>query len=206
MENVELDLSINEADPINDFRRIANELMNKWLLKANSRMYRITELEFYLKSSLHNDTYTHAHSMQKEMGKWYYHGSGIDITFGNQKYHGGILLRALCDISDCKNLYYYGPLNVVAELFRNLESVYRNNFEFGLVPDEHKSLVYEEPICAPRVGLNSDKNPEMYNKPYRFLIMPMQKHAEKGRIIETIKSYKSIQEINKLFGYRLKNE
>ena len=180
-----LDLTINEENINESFKRIAYDLMNKWLLKIGSKLYRITEIEFYLKSESHDDIYTHGHPLQKEKGRWYFHGSGLDITFGTNDFYGGILIRAICDINDNKK-YIYGPLNCVSEIFRNINIVYDTNTSFGLVPTED-IIEDETPIAARRVGLNALKDPIKYNAFYRFLILPNRKHAEKTKIAESMK-------------------
>ena len=56
-------------------------------------------------------------------------------------------------------------------------------------------------IAAPRVGLNEENNPDMYEKLYRFLIFPKLKHAEKTRIAEAMKKGgKTEEEIKEIWG------
>lgn len=198
--NMTIDFSIDESNIDNDFNRIANELMNHWILKVDSKEYRITEIEFYLKSDIHNDNYSHGHDLQKEKEKWYFHGSGVDITFGSNNFYGGILIRAIYDLAGKK--YIYGPLNSITEIFSNIKSVYASDISFGLIYDKNERLEFEKPISAPRVGLNPLNNSGMYDKFYRFLIMPGQKHAEKTKIEEGMKQQKiySENEIKKIWG------
>jgi hypothetical protein len=181
---------------------MAEILMNNSTIIINKAKYRIAEIEFYLKSDMHNDKYTHAHKLQKKSGRWYFHGSGIDITFGNSDMFGGILIRAIynCnnDIKEAER-YIYGPINVVTELFSNLDSISKGNFDFGII--EEDSFQKEVIIKAPRVGLNQTKQPEKYNSLYRFLIMPKKKHSEKRRIAESMKEQNIDEEtINKIWG------
>jgi hypothetical protein len=179
--NMKIDFSIDESNIDNDFNRIANELMNHWVLKVDSKEYRITEIEFYLKSDIHDDNYTHGHDLQKEKEKWYFHGSGIDITFGSNNFYGGILIRAIYDLAGKK--YIYGPLNSITEIFSNIKTVYASDISFGLIYDKNKRLEFEKPISAPRVGLNPLNNSGMYDKYLsQFMIsnyaITGQKHAE----------------------------
>jgi 3-methyladenine DNA glycosylase Mpg len=201
---MKINLSINETSPAMDFERIATELMNDWVVQINLKRYRIAEVEFYFKSDKHLDPYSHEHPLQKEMGKWYFHGSGIDITFGNNNYHGGILLRAIYDIE--MKRFIYGPLNTVAEIFSNFSSVFDGAFVFKLSPAIANEFEKEEVINAPRVGLNSNLDEIYHKKHYRFLIMPKEKHANKGEIAEALRSSKSLDEINKIFGYKILND
>jgi hypothetical protein len=202
---MKIDLSINETSPEMDFKRIATELMNDWVLQVNAKRYRIAEVEFYFKSDEHLDPYTHGHPLQKEMGKWYFHGSGIDITFGNNNYHGGILLRAIYSIDDVEN-YKYGPLKTVEEIFSNFSSVFDGQFTFKLSPALTDEIKKVDVYSAPRVGLNPNLNQDYCKRPYRFLIMPKEKHANKGEIAEALRLTKTLDEITSIFGYRILKE
>lgn len=194
-----IDLTIDKDNYYNDFNRIATELMNHWILKVESKEYRIAEIEFYLKSNFHNDTYTHGHDLQKEKEKWYFHGSGVDITFGSLDFYGGILIRAIYNLTDQE--YIYGPLNSVTEIFKNIKNVYKSEFTFGLSFAEKDKLEFEDPISAPRVGLNPEKDNGKFNCFYRFLILPKQKHAEKSKIVQGMKQQQkySEEEINEIW-------
>lgn len=202
-----IDLSINDQEVIFSFNRIANDLMNSFLLMAGEKTYRIAEIEFYLKSDEHDDPYTHGNKRQLEYGKWYFHGSGLDLTFGKDGFHGGILIRAIYDIyhENDTDGYFYGPIVSVAELFGNLGDIRESSFAFGLIPAKDYQLEYEKPIAAPRVGLNPN-NPHMDSKKYhdafyRFLIMPKRKHGEKYKIAEAMKTQGCTpEEIDKIWG------
>ncbi len=196
---MEIDFSITEDKIDVDFQRIANDLLNHWVLKVEEALYRITEIEFYYKNDKsHNDTYIHGNELQKQKGKWYFHGSGIDLTFGEGESFGGILIRAICKVSDKDIKYCYGPLNCILEIFSNLSSIYKPEISFCLIRAKEGLFEIEKPIQAPRIGLNPEKDPEMWNKNYRFLVMPKQKHADKTRIIEAMKiqGYSEIEQNN----------
>ena len=178
--------NISETEDLHlEFEKIASELMNDWILQINNSKYRIIEIEFYFKGGRHDDNYTHEHELQKKFGRWYFHGSGLDITFGNNNFYGGILIREIYNL-DTKVKPTYGPINVVTELFSNIQTVYINKFSFGLIPDKDKIITRQTPIAAPRVGLNRTKNPSMYDKLYRFLVLPSKQHAEKAKIAESM--------------------
>jgi hypothetical protein len=196
----DMNLEIDNQKIEDSFNRIASELMNEYVLKAENTHYRITEIEFYYYvSKNHEDNYIHKHDLQKEKGKWYFHGSGVDLTFGSNEVYGGILLRAIYNIKTEK--YIYGPIKIITEIFSNMPSAFDTNISFGLIPAENTITVIEQPIKAPRVGLNEKKNPNMYEELYRYLIMPKQKHAEKERIAKSmVKQGFSKEEINKIWG------
>lgn len=179
-----IDLTIKKETLDSDFKRIAFELMNHWILKTESKLYRISEIEFYLKGEFHYDTYTHGHKLQKDKGRWYFHGSGMDITCGENDFYGGILIRAIYDIENAK--YIYGPLNCITELFSNID-VHETKVSFGLIPAKENTFQIETPIAVPRVGLNVQKDTGKYGALYRFFVMPKQKHAEKTKIAESMK-------------------
>lgn len=199
---MELDLTIHEDKIDDSFARIANDLMNNWLLKIESKIYRITEIEFYYKSEFHNDAYTHGHEFQKVKEKWYFHGSGIDITFGTNETSGGILIRAIYNIKD--DNYIYGPLNCATEIFNAVGNIYEKGITFGLIAswENNSEIEIEIPIAAPRVGLNPQKDKVYSERFYRFLIMPKRKHAEKTRIAEAMRQNKKYSEvmINSIWG------
>ena len=194
-----IDLTIGADNIDSDYKRISFDLLNKWVIKFGTYRYRICEIEFYLKSETHNDAYTHGHPLQKEKGRWYFHPSGVDITFGSDGSYGGILIRALYNIDNGD--YIYGPLNCVTELFSNIENIYETKLSFGLIPVDQSDVKIENPIAAPRVGLNPLKDIDKHKALYRYLIMPKRKHAEKTIIVESMlqQGYPA-DEINNIWG------
>jgi hypothetical protein len=176
--------------------------MNNWLLKIASKIYRIAEIEFYYKSESHNDPYTHGHDLQRELEKWYFHGSGIDITFGTNETSGGILIRAIHNIKE--DNYIYGPLNCATEIFNAVGNIYSKEISFGLIASgkNNSEIEIEIPIAAPRVGLNPQKNKAYSERFYRFLIMPKHKHAEKTKIVTAMRQQGKYSEdvINSIWG------
>ena len=180
-----IDFTIDPADIAGSFTRIADELMNRRKLRVGPEQYRLAEIEFYYRSEAHPDEYIHAHELQLEKGRWYFHGSGLDITFGDGHSYGGILIRAVHKISD--RTYVYGPLRCITEFFGNLPSVYESECVIGLVEAAPGEFVAERPVAAPRVGLNPAKDKGHYGAFYRYLIMPRRMHAEKYRIAEAMR-------------------
>jgi len=187
---MEINFTINEDKIDDDFQRIANDILNNWVLKVEDALYRITELEFYYRDDgkKHDDSYIHGHELQRQKGKWYFHGSGIDITFGNGKAYGGILIRAICKVNEGTKKYCYGPLNCILEIFSNLSNIYKPEMSFCLIPATDMLFEKEKPLRALRVGLNSEKDPIMHGKYYRFFVMPTQKHADKTGIAEALRN------------------
>lgn len=186
------------------FEKTATELMNDWVIWSHGTPYRIAELEFYVRNADHDDNYTHGHPLQRTNGKWYMHGSGIDITCGSDNHYGGILIRAIQNLVDTSATgYVYGPITCAAKLFEGLNSVLLHDFSFGLAKDETGLIADREaPIAAPRVGLRIDKNPAMFTKLYRFLILPKKRHADKTAIEQAMRvnGRYSEEEIKRIWG------
>lgn len=81
--------TISPAKRLRFLRQIANDLFNNYLTQVNDNFYRLLKIEFYYNDKKeHNDSYTHRHKWQKISGYWYVHGSGINITIGNNEAFG----------------------------------------------------------------------------------------------------------------------
>ncbi len=92
------------------FAKVADQILNKHVMWINSKPYRLLEIEFYLNSQNHPDTFTHGDPMQAKRGEWYFHRQkntykagtykGLDIAFGQgDSSKGGILLRAMLSLN-----------------------------------------------------------------------------------------------------------
>jgi len=179
-----------------DFDRIAYELMNDWVLAVNAISYRITEIEFYCKSVQKEgsikDHYTHGHAEQTKSGTWYFHGSGLDLTFGCEEYYGGILIRGIYKFDSTleeKEKHISGPLKSVAEILSSFGSCEMKNIEFGLVESVKLSTIKlpkKSPIKAPRVGLNPIHDTNAHKKLYRYLIFPKETNRDKSIIVDSL--------------------
>lgn len=158
-----------------DLERIAKQLFNNYLLRVNDSYYRLIDIEFYLHSKGHEDTYTHGHDLQKQTGRWYFHRSGIDITFGNGDHYGGILIRSMAKLPTNGYRYaklIYGPINVKTEISSNFYGVFESgNNIFSLVPNNASDKDGQHFIIpAQRINLNEKKNVDFVNKPYRYVL------------------------------------
>jgi 3-methyladenine DNA glycosylase Mpg len=200
----------NQKVPQKDFAKIANDLMNRNVLIVGKSRYRLTELEFYyFNAQMHPDPYVHKDDMQLQIGKCYFHGSGLDITFGDGQNHGGILIRAIAKVvngkvSEDKLDYTYGPLSLLKELFKNFETIEAQKKDFGLAAPFPGEIPMEDVISTTRVGLNSSKDngEKFYDKHYRFLVMPKMEHKEKEKIREQlIEKGMTKSEFKNLFGW-----
>ncbi|EOR96409.1 hypothetical protein ADIARSV_0409 [Arcticibacter svalbardensis MN12-7] len=108
------------------FDTIADKFSKDIQLKVNDEYYRIVDFEFYTYSEKLPDPHTYKNDLQLQSNKLYLHGSGIDITFGDGKNYGGILIRSVVKLyggSDPKSGFmkkqYDGPQKVATELFSN---------------------------------------------------------------------------------------
>ena len=171
-----------------EFDRIAQKLFNETELIVNTKEYLLTEIEFYVYNEAHHpDPFVHRNEKQQTNNKWYFHGSGIDITIGDKNTYGGILLRGLKEVSDVDGtIYHNGPLNILREIFSqiNLRASVQN---FGLA--ERKENGNSEIYKSTRIGLNpkgKEKGTFYVNKNYRYLV-DITKVAHKYKEKEKVK-------------------
>ena len=155
------------------FNNLAGLLMNRIILYVNDKQYRFSEIEFYFFSpGFHEDPYVHRNKMQKETGLWYFHGSGLDITFGDRINHGGILLRGMKRICCEKEYFVSAPLNVVNEIFSALGNICRQEQVFRLA--ETDQLNEEEIVRSARIGLKAKEPAGYKEKYYRYITFPFE--------------------------------
>ena len=96
------------------FRRIAEILMNNCVISKGDNRYEIVEIEFYLFAPDHQDVITYPRELPA--GQWFFHASGVDLTFrSDKKQFGGILIRGVRNIGtgnvtlgpqNCVNLFW----------------------------------------------------------------------------------------------------
>ena len=176
------------------FAAIAERLLNGTELFIARQAYRFLEIEFYLFGLDHEDPFTHHHTNQYHCGHWHFHRTGgsyrggsfkgIDLTFGNGKSSGGILLRSvagpdgsvIAGPSLCvDHLLHALRVDRVAELDRLLNN--RGAFDadnpLSLRPMER--VEQRELLCTARVGLSlkkaktGDERTRYLMRPYRYL-------------------------------------
>lgn len=103
------------------FSEVAELLLNNYVISKHGVEYEIVEIEFYLFNTIHQDVITYPRNLSA--GQWFFHPSGVDITFatiGNQ--FGGILIRGLKRITpriagDNRPTLILGPQKCVDELW-----------------------------------------------------------------------------------------
>jgi hypothetical protein len=190
---------------------VASKLMNEYQFVIGNNNYKFTEIEFYFHSKIHKheDTYCHKHDNQLNFNKWYFHGSGLDLAFGNEErdnkekaVYFGILIRGIKNIS--KGKYISGPLNVVQELFDKTGEITSKEIRF-YIEETETSLPFEIPIKSTRINLPK-KDDVYFDNKYRFLtdINPKHQFAEKTKVANAMLFQGYTKDaINKLFNYKI---
>ncbi len=142
----------------NDFLRIANEILNNYILHVDKEKYRILNIEFYFYNHTnHKDYNSHAlkYKRAKERlmlsGKWYLHKmsinlkytyKGLDYTFGNGKIYGGILIKEAMNIKTKK---IFSQSNFVNELISVLKPFSKESF-LNIVENSNKIKFEQESL------------------------------------------------------------
>jgi hypothetical protein len=165
------------------FYETARDLMNNYVLKIDELEIELTEIEFYYHNEkYHKDPYVHKNELQKTTnGYLYVHEKpakrgGIDLTFGNGNYYGGILIRGIK--SDDENIFISGIGRVKKYISEklNIENKYQiiqNFFEKLKNQDkislEKKDILNYNILHSRRINLDKRiNNDEFRNSLYRF--------------------------------------
>lgn len=169
-----------EKDMTKKFAEIADKLMNNFVIRANRKDFRLAEIEFYLhEKDKHEDDFIHAKIIkgkpndsakhQIKMGCWYFHYSGIDLTFGDSQKNrfGGILIRSIIPLDE-KIKPIIGPLKLKNHLLNQYDNISQSRDFLKLIPIEDK-LKQDKIIPMPRVGLGS-RNEKFKDLEYRFVL------------------------------------
>eukprot|EP00727_Mastigamoeba_balamuthi_P014071 m51a1_g9287 hypothetical protein (450) ;mRNA; f:17373-19176 len=128
---VEIDARANvlrsEADFAARFDALSRMILLGSKLVIAGVRHRITEIEFFYRGQGHQDPYTPCDDMQRTCGLWYFHKTagkyrggtykGVDLTFGGDTAHGGILIRGLQDIAT--GTVFDGPCVCVDHMLRS---------------------------------------------------------------------------------------
>lgn len=199
-------LDADESAYPTTFATLADLVLNYATLHVQGVEHRFTEVEFYFHGRKHLDGFTHGDPMQKRFGRWYFHRTGgayrggtykgLDIAFGDDDAHGGILVRGVERLAPASRVD--GPCKVVDHLLaltraptiRDLVARFDLSVDApGGAPsplhvtcraDGFGRVVYE----SPRVGLSLKRanTPDRHRyiaRSYRFLTEP--ERATKGK-------------------------
>lgn len=143
----------NEADE--EFLKIAEVLLNHYVIRNHVSEYRITELEIYWTSINKVDkcVYERKH-VNPSCGQWFIHFTGVDIALKNKDGYGGVLIRSLYDLGaeEINLKHFKGPLVCAMKIFSGM-----NAFSANECPSlQKKELKYEKIIRGPRKGLGKN--------------------------------------------------
>lgn len=180
-------ISVAPNQLVKNFDKISDTLMNKMALNINGNLYRIIEIEFYVKCEQHRDIFTHGDENQKLPLNWYFHRSsqkdkyafksgtykGLDITIGNDDIYGGILLRSIMKINDNDDIIN-GPCKIVDEILslnecKTVKDLVKDTMNDdteiegneALTLQAHQYNAKEELFTSPRIGLTLKKQDNM---------------------------------------------
>ncbi|MBW4508460.1 MAG: hypothetical protein KME64_18375 [Scytonematopsis contorta HA4267-MV1] len=210
----------------NWFTQIAEYLLNSFYLIVESELHRLAEIEFYCYAQQHPDLFTHRDSLQLNYGRWYFHRNGgqykggsfkgLDLTFGDSIFYGGILIRSLelpdgrliCGPSLCVD-YLLEKTNALS--VANLDNIITNRLAWDSdniislqsTPEGKNNKIFR----TARVGL-SLKKATIENgmisyilRPYRYLTEPLKINKGKPYLVLALHLLDtSIEEINQLTG------
>lgn len=108
------------------FKEIAIKLFHNYHIVKGENSYDFLEIEFYFYSPQHRDLITYPRKSHKP-GMWFFHMSGVDITFGSSAkdddrplMYGGILVRSIIKNEGENSMTrksICGPMKCVDELF-----------------------------------------------------------------------------------------
>lgn len=163
------------------FYETAKHLLKTKVLKILDQEIELTEIEFYFFTcDNHSDPYVHIDSLQKSSNKLYVHKQawdrgGIDITFGNGRYFGGILIRGIkhnnnyISGSATVKKYIANKIDTSIDKHRDLQKYFEINQSEIFLIDKYPLTDIQLVLHSTRVGLNSEKDINYANALYRFV-------------------------------------
>lgn len=173
-----LDLSINTTAFEKDFDRIAQQLLQGYILRVGKQAYQLTELEFYYNNTARTiDSFAHKHPKHYPSGTWRLHGAGLDIVLSEKGvYHGGILLRGLQALDEYMqpiDPYIDGPWNTAAHCVMSKGTVTATSAFHLEAVDNPFGVSWAK---SPRVGLFLRKVEDLKYicRPWRYNSRPIQ--------------------------------
>lgn len=167
---------LEDKDQIQEqFKKVAEFILNNLLITVDDREYQVTEVEFYYhRKGIHEDPFIHKHDNQKKMGLWYFHDVGQDITFGDGESYGGILIRGIKDTHSDE--FADGPVKVFNKLFNDSQLNINDRHSFEVKLSGSKLLSDNHVIYSfPRAGLQPTREKQGITyllAPYRYLSFP----------------------------------
>jgi hypothetical protein len=211
----------HDQDQMSDFFDALSEFVfQKVRLVINQENFRFSEIEFYVKSHSHKDMFTHDDPLQSELGRWYVHESGIDMTFGNSNMAASILIRGLKNEGsrNLRGMFISGPLQVLKKICSGMKTIDSTNHDFyieyvnGLeetvwIRHSRIGLSKETEIKRRKEYYDLDTNDEsdlFYNRPYRYVawLEPYHSFRNKLKVMEDeFKAGTDVKLIRGAFSY-----
>ena len=146
----------NPAKYYGFFKNIAEILMNKCVISKRGVDYEIIEIEFYLYTSNHQDVITYPRVI--DHGQWFFHISGVDLSFkSNESQFGGILIRGLRKMDD--NSQIFGPQKCVEALWDKSDAFELNAEDYPIITERRQKSETTINVC-PRHIPTYGKNPQ----------------------------------------------
>lgn len=123
--------------PEEEFKEFATSLMNNFQVKKGDNRYWMTDVEIYIYTDSHRDIITYPRNC--EAGRWFFHASGVDISFKSEvdsnarnlvrkpelsrhSVFGGILIRKIV-MDGNPSIEAPGPIKVIDELFDQFDAL-----------------------------------------------------------------------------------
>ena len=198
------------------FYKISRDIMKNYVLQINDLKIELKELEFYLfDCEKHPDIYVHQNNIQKNTSNFLYvHDSwgnygGIDLTFGNGKYYGGILIRGIkldnkyiSGISVVKQ-YIINELGIAVESYSSLQK-YFEKIKNKVSLTKKEFPVNTEILHSTRVRLGKKEDLKYREALYRFIDLEYmnaspQLFTDSKKYVKEITKVKAISSLSGLF-------
>ena len=152
LESFKNSLVLKETEPSaieSNFKSIAKNLLNNFVIRKGDKLYRMVEIEFYYNLT---DTAHITYERMTEAGEWFNHDFGVDLTFkSNEKSYGGILIRSI----ECDGKFCNGPLKTRALLFQ-FDAFGGKNAVPMLEYSPREETI--EPVAATRYNISEKQN------------------------------------------------
>ncbi len=106
------------------FQKMAECLMNDYVICKGNELYRMMEIEFYWHDENHQDKSVYKRNHIDPLhGAWFFHFSGVDIALKNSSGgYGGVLIRSILNISDSELKVHKGPMVCAMILFSGIDA------------------------------------------------------------------------------------
>ena len=137
------------------FGETAELLMNNFVISARGVEYEIVEIEFYLFTPDHPDVITYPR--QCAAGQWFFHQSGVDLTFATtDKQFGGILIRGLRETKG-ERKQVFGPQNCVDLLWNKFNAFEVDAAEIPIITPSNVCVKAFPTKCQRWIPAKGDK-------------------------------------------------